>query len=61
MAIDTTNITDALNAIWTIIQNVVDHTGTIISLIIIGVIISILYIIVRFLKGVFNKAVKEEK
>lgn len=56
MTINSTTATDGMNVIWAIVQNVVDNTGTIIGAVIIGVVIMLLYVIVKFIKGLLVKA-----
>jgi hypothetical protein len=53
------NITEVMQPVWDIIGNLVDNTGAIIGLVMIGVVIGIVYIIKRFLEGTLSGAVKK--
>jgi hypothetical protein len=52
------NITAVMQPIWDIIGNLVDNTGAIIGLVMIGVVIGIVYIVKRFLEGTLSGAVR---
>jgi hypothetical protein len=55
----TINITAVMQPVWDIIQNLVDNTGAIIGLVMIGVVIGIVYIVKRFLEGTLSGAVRK--
>lgn len=59
-AINTQDITDGLNVIWTIIGNFTDNFGKIITLVAFGAVIALIYILVRYLKKVLGSAVEKQ-
>jgi hypothetical protein len=53
------NVTATMQPIWDIIGNLVDNTGAIIGLVMIGVVIGIVYIIKHFLEYTLSGAVRK--
>ena len=53
------NVTEVMQPVWDIIQNLVDNTGAIIGLVMIGVVIGIVYIVKRFLEGTLSGATRK--
>lgn len=52
--INITQITDALNVIWALVDNIGDNFDSILTLIMFGIVITLIYIFRDFLKGMFE-------
>jgi hypothetical protein len=50
------NVNITMQPVWDIINNLVDNTGAIIGLVMIGLVIGIVYVVKRFIEGTLSKA-----